>query len=719
MKNEAKKFINDVLLEGTAHRMQVCTLINDNGGGMRGKFSRNPDELVAFCEKWDREPNRGVYYCVSTMSEDRRSRANAAEIKFLFADIDHKDVVEEPDVILARVKALPMPPSRIHHSGNGLHLLWVLKQPTTDMPRVTALLKRIARVVAGDPQVCEVARLLRMPGTHNTKGGARKEVTVTKGRKTYHLDDLAKWFETQEPILTRKGAPAPVADNPFAKYGEEQGIKPPIDVDARLAAMTHQGAGETSVHATQLAVTASLLSRGENIDDVVEEVLKATQERIDQPWDWERERERLYGMCEFWLKKLPQQEIREEQHQSPREKIEPVDLWANFEPPTMPRGLLPTAIENYALTMGETMGADPAGLAMAALTVCGAAQVVLIGSPNGVLLYQDELSGFFGSMAKYAGHRGAAKDRAFWLQGWNGGPYGLNRVERGVSIIPNLSISLLGGIQPDVVRKIAAESQDDGFLARMLVIVLRPAVVGRDELAPPVAEEYAKLVTQLAEMSPPDGENAFERNAGIAITLKFDEGAQTLRGELESKHLALAQGFEAINKKLAAAIGKYDGYFGRLCVIFHCIKHADEKPLPDVVTKDTARRVAEFMHQFLLPHAVAFYSGVLGLADQHDRLASVAGHILARQLERVTNRDVQRGDRTMRGLTRRETDEVFEQLEALGWVTRTPGPRQGLHWIVNPEVHVRFSERAAKEAAQRAATRELIASQLRAAAPGS
>jgi hypothetical protein len=63
--------------------------------------------------------------------------------------------------------------------------------------------------------------------------------------------------------------------------------------------------------------------------------------------------------------------------------------------------------------------------------------------------------------------------------------------------------------------------------------------------------------------------------------------------------------------------------------------------------------------------------------------------------------------------------EVFEQLEALGWVTRTPGPRQGSHWIVNPEVHVRFAERAAKEAAQRRAARELIASQMRAAARGS
>ena len=67
----------------------------------------------------------------------------------------------------------------------------------------------------------------------------------------------------------------------------------------------------------------------------------------------------------------------------------------------------------------------------------------------------------------------------------------------------------------------------------------------------------------------------------------------------------------------------------------------------------------------------------------------------------------------MRRLTRRETEEVFEQLEALGWVTPTQGPRHRVHWIVTPEVHVRFAERAAKEAAHRRAARELIASETR------
>ena len=92
-------------------------------------------------------------------------------------------------------------------------------------------------------------------------------------------------------------------------------------------------------------------------------------------------------------------------------------------------------------------------------------------------------------------------------------------------------------------------------------------------------------------------------------------------------------------------------------------------------------------------------------------MEAVAGYILARKLERVTNRDIQHGDRTMRGLSRPETDAVLDQLDALGWVDRIPGPRPSSppQWIVNPVVHTKFAKRAADEAERRARERKIIA----------
>jgi hypothetical protein len=473
----------------------------------------------------------------------------------------------------------------------------------------------------------------------------------------------------------------------------------------------------------------------------------------------------------------------------------PVDLWASFPPPELPDGLLPRTVEKYARAEAKTMGADVAGIAMGALTVCAAAisdsiqlqvkkhsphwtesarlwvavigdpsskkspilrlvaaplaridarlhrkyiadksvydnlspeekkeaippkqrrvriedttieaaQEVLKDSPDGVLCLQDELSGWFGGMDKYSG-KGAAKDRAFWLQSFNGGEYVFNRVSRGSIIIENLSVSMLGGIQPDPMRKLAADSVDDGLLQRVCPIILRASTMGQDEPDDGAWKFYGDLVDRLHEMRTPNS------------VLRFDNGAQVIRQRLEQKHLDLMN-CEAVNKKLSAHIGKYDGLFARLCVLWHCIENASSDRLADLsatVTENTAQRVADFIHTFLLPHALSFYAGVLGLSDDHDRLSAVAGYILARGLGRITNRHIQHGDRTMRKMTKKDTDQIFEQLEAFGWVWRREAKKPGAApiWEVNPEVHRLFAERAAKEASRRLSVRDAIAEAL-------
>jgi uncharacterized protein DUF3987 len=482
---------------------------------------------------------------------------------------------------------------------------------------------------------------------------------------------------------------------------------------------------------------------------------------------------------------------------------DPVDLWAKFDPPTLPRGILPPVIEQFAFEQGMDMGADMAGIAVSALAVCAAAipdkiklqvkrhnkswlesariwvslvgspsskkspilsaavsplrkidaekarqyaeqksrydklekdekakteppkqtrlllqdttieaaQDILKDSPNGVLCFQDELSGWFGSMDKYSNARGAAKDRAFWLEAFNGAPYSVHRVGRGSVFIENLSASLIGGIQPEPIRKLADDSADDGLLQRLLPVILRPAVEGRDERASEVVFDYAALIRRLYQLDRP-------LFGGVAegTVLRFNDAAQAYRQELERKHLEL-QCCESINRKLASHIGKYDGIFARLCVIWHCVEAAPGT-LPQVISERTARRAGAFLHGFLLPHAMAFYAGVLGLSNDQDRLEAVAGYILARKLERVTNRDIQHGDRTMRGLGRPETEAIFDQLDALGWVDRVPGPRPSSppQWIVNPVVHIKFAKRAADEAERRARERKIIAAMTKGAA---
>jgi len=228
-------------------------------------------------------------------------------------------------------------------------------------------------------------------------------------------------------------------------------------------------------------------------------------------------------------------------------------------------------------------------------TTIEAAQEVLRDSPDGVLCHQDELSGWFGGMDKYAGGRGAARDRAFWFQAYHGGQHCVNRVSRGAFVIPNLSISVLGGIQPEPVRKIVDEAVDDGLIQRLCPIMLRPGTLGRDEAQSSAVTDYETLVEYLRAAGRAIGDPSAPQ-----MVLHFSEAAQIVRRRLEQRHLELMS-YEAVNKKLAAHIGKYDGLFVRLCLLWHCIEHA-QGGLIERISESTARRVEKFLHGFLLPH---------------------------------------------------------------------------------------------------------------------
>jgi hypothetical protein len=336
-------------------------------------------------------------------------------------------------------------------------------------------------------------------------------------------------------------------------------------------------------------------------------------------------------------------------------------------------------------------------------TTYEAATEVLATSPDGVLGVYDELGGWFGQMERYAGGSNGkgASDRAFWLKARNGGPHSLDRIVRGISYIENLSIAILGGIQPGPMIKVASANSDDGLIQRLTPIMLKPAGLTDETVdTEAVDTDFADLIDALLALTPGDQ------------PLRFDAGAQKIRREMEIEHHDHARDWGRINKKLATAFDKQDGFFAELCVIFHAALNAGRNPLPLTVEESTARLAADFMRRFLRPHLIAFCTGLLDLSDDNERLVSVAGYILVHKPDTMNSREVQKAVRSMRKAGARDVAILMEQLEAFGWLFRHPSPPRSNAlpvWKVNPEVHVRFAERAKEEAAARAKARATIA----------
>jgi phage/plasmid-associated DNA primase len=293
-----------------------------NEPGERFILTREITEIEEFIAKWDR-PGRALYYCVSTI-RTKRNKDNVVEICGLHADIDFKDVVDDEKTILRRVKELPLPPSIIVRSGNGLHLYWPFKESikvnivdgVEEIERVEAALKLLCDLVGGDQKVTHIAALMRLPGSHNSKLNddfKLAEVESIDNRK-FELDDIEDEMLaiTSPKVLRHKRPPEANDSNPFLDAAKLLGFKPPIDVQRRLEAMGYMAGGENAIHETQVAVTASLLNSGVSLDEVVTIVLAATKAAsgdYGRRWNWAKEengRHGLRNMCETWYKKHPE-----------------------------------------------------------------------------------------------------------------------------------------------------------------------------------------------------------------------------------------------------------------------------------------------------------------------------------------------------------------------------------------------------------------------------
>src|SRR6185436_48004 len=97
-------------------------------------------------------------------------------------------------------------------------------------------------------------------------------------------------------------------DNPFLQVAEEQGWKPPLDVEQALASMTYPG----NVHDIQIRVAASLAKAGVSREETVALILEATQQApgVDvAKWDWKDEEKRI---CDAYVSAVAKFDIRRE-----------------------------------------------------------------------------------------------------------------------------------------------------------------------------------------------------------------------------------------------------------------------------------------------------------------------------------------------------------------------------------------------------------------------
>lgn len=240
-------------------------------------------------------------------------------------------------------------------------------------------------------------------------------------------------------------------------------------------------------------------------------------------------------------------------------------------------------------------------------------------NPRGLLVERDELTGL---LAKWETEQGQ-EERTYFLQGWNGnGSYTDFKIGRGLTEAPNICISLLGGIQPDKLKRYlyqAMNGLNDGLMQRLQLAVWPDMPKQWEYIDKPVnkadKERAYNLIKSLAELDFTQY-GAIQGDYDDRPYFRFDEAGQAVFIEWFTKLEAVKLPDEE-NPLMVEHLSKFGKLMPSLALIFHCIDIADGKARGNVSAK--AARLAVEWCKYLESHARRIYA----MAENPEHVAAV------------------------------------------------------------------------------------------------
>ncbi|MCY2953424.1 MAG: YfjI family protein [Planctomycetota bacterium] len=199
-------------------------------------------------------------------------------------------------------------------------------------------------------------------------------------------------------------------------------------------------------------------------------------------------------------------------------------------------------------------------------------------TPRGTLVAVDELAGWLGSFDQYKGGKGG--DLAAYLSMHRAGPLKVDRKtgDRKTLYVPHAAVSIIGGVQSRIFRRLlTAEYFDCGLAARLLLVM--PPVVPKKwtdaELSQEIEEAYAGMFDKLYEFQP----TQVTDGSTFPALVHMDEGAKAAWVEFYDVHNQEQADFG--ESEIGAAWSKLEGYAARLALVIHgCRQAGGEKVDP-------------------------------------------------------------------------------------------------------------------------------------------
>jgi hypothetical protein len=305
---------------------------------------------------------------------------------------------------------------------------------------------------------------------------------------------------------------------------------------------------------------------------------------------------------------------------------------------------------------------------------------ILTDNPKGVLLFSDELAGFFKNFTRYSGDA-----RAFYLDAFNGDARPTDREKYGgkPKIIPFLGVSILGGIQPDRMSEMLKDV-DDGLLARF--VLLWPEPVPRERPDDAVNNDFV--------------ERAFSRLGALDYFRDED-------GRIQPSHLKFdAAGAEIFERwwienganELSIGSGPLKSFYGKLpgyCVRFACMfEYADwsigSGPEPSMISELSVRRACQLVDHYIWPMAQRVHGDAIRTKVDH-QAAALCRKIVTERMATINGKALYREYGIPGVNCAEEARPVIQALVERDWlipddIQERGRGRPASDWLVNPRV---------------------------------
>jgi hypothetical protein len=220
---------------------------------------------------------------------------------------------------------------------------------------------------------------------------------------------------------------------------------------------------------------------------------------------------------------------------------------------------------------------------------------ILLENPRGLLLARDELSGWFGSFNQYSSGK-TSTDVQKWLEIYGTESITIDRKtgDQRFIFVPHPSVSVCGGIQPDILSQcLTDENKSNGLQSRLLMAYppRQPKRWRDDEVSESASKGYYELVKELSSLRPDTDISGDER----PTTLRLTDDARQLYKDFVNQH---GEEQNAMHGHLASQWSKLEEIPARLAIILHCIRQCtdgvDDAFKVDVATMNAALTLGEW-----------------------------------------------------------------------------------------------------------------------------